>query len=199
MPKLTEKEVAEYIALTKHIIIEPLSDIKLEKKYVIQNRTLSQQSFVARFLRLNCAFSNLSLHYNSKDIPYLRQYHYEHASRRYTRYTMGHTTIRCCLYKKNTLFHHYKGATWKKSPNQNDEYILTLTYLANSFTDLALFPTKYNTMLSSKKNQLRYPVNYIKKLFSYYYLKDELYTITQHINMPKDISNIIHSYCSFEY
>jgi hypothetical protein len=54
-----------------------------------------------------------------------------------------------------------------------------------------------NSSIDWTKNKIVrvYSAEYIKKLFSYFYSKDELHNITQKLNIPKDISGIIHSYC----
>jgi hypothetical protein len=58
-----------------------------------------------------------------------------------------------------------------------------------------LFHADTTKILRKNKIVRVYSVEYIKKLFSYFYSNDELHNITQKLNIPKDISGIIHSYC----
>ena len=187
----------DYFESTGHIRPENIKHVILTNKYLIQNRTTNQQAFMIRFLRLFGMLNNLYLGFNNNDIPYLPVYYY---SRHLNRPVFVSSKIKCCLYKKNIEFYGYKGNKWVKPPRNKEEYIITLA-CDDKISDRILYLFSANCVIYRYKYRFQhvYLVEHIKKLFSYYYLKNELYEVLQFINMPKELSGIIYEYCLLEY
>jgi hypothetical protein len=178
-----------YSNMIKNIEYEKLINVNLDKKYIIQNQTTDQREFVIRFLNLIKSLNNnICLYFNNNNIPYLRS---SNTSINWTK-----NKIRCSLYRKNIDILHYRHTTWNKQTKDNIEYMIGLNFSYNLYDKLDVLFHADTTKILRKNRIVRvYSAEYIKKLFSYFYSKDELHSITQKLNILKDISGIIHSYC----
>jgi hypothetical protein len=165
--------------MIKNIEYEKLINVNLDKKYIIQNQTADQREFVIRFLNLIKSLNNnICLYFNNNNIPYLQMYRLEGSN---SSIDWTKNKIRCSLYRQN------KG---------NIEHMISLNFSYDLYDKLdVLFHADTTKILRKNKIVRVYSAEYIKKLFSYFYSKDELHSITQKLNIPKDISGIIHSYC----